>query len=91
MTADEQAIQGILQQIETAWNRYDSISLAAVFAEDANFIHIFGGTIGRAGCHKGGAPAHLRDDLQRQRCQFHATEHSLSAARCRRGILPRTR
>jgi len=49
VTADEQAIQGILQQIETAWNRYDSISLAAVFAEDANFIHIFGGQLdGRA-------------------------------------------
>lgn len=42
MTADEQVIQGIVQQIETSWNRYDSISLAAVFAEDANFIHIFG-------------------------------------------------
>ena len=40
MTADEQVIQGILQQIETAWNRYDSVSLAAVFAEDANFIRI---------------------------------------------------
>jgi uncharacterized protein (TIGR02246 family) len=49
VTADEQAIQGILQQIEAAWNRYDSISLAAVFAEDANFIQIFGGQLdGRA-------------------------------------------
>ncbi len=46
MTADEQAIQGILQQIETAWNRYDSMGLAAAFAEDANFIHIFGGQLG---------------------------------------------
>jgi len=42
MTADEQVINGILQQIETAWNRYDSVSLAAAFAEDANFIQIFG-------------------------------------------------
>ena len=49
MTADEQVIQGILQQIEGAWNRYDSVSLAAVFAEDANFIQIFGGQLdGRA-------------------------------------------
>jgi uncharacterized protein (TIGR02246 family) len=49
MTKDEQVIQGLLQQIETAWNRYDSINLAAVFAEDANFIHIFGGQLdGRA-------------------------------------------
>jgi hypothetical protein len=36
VTADEQVIEAILQQIETAWN--DSVSLAAVFAEDANFI-----------------------------------------------------
>ena len=42
MRADEQVIQGILQQIETAWNNYDSLSLAAVFTEDANFIQIFG-------------------------------------------------
>lgn len=49
MAADEQIIQGILQQIETAWNRYDSVSLAAVFAENANFIQIFGGQLdGRA-------------------------------------------
>ena len=49
MTADERAIQEILQQIETSWNRYDSISLAGVFAEDANFIQIFGGQLdGRA-------------------------------------------
>ena len=45
MRADEQVIQGILQEIETARNRYDSVSLAAVFAEDANFIKIFGGQL----------------------------------------------
>jgi uncharacterized protein (TIGR02246 family) len=45
VAADEQVIQGILQQIESAWNRYDSVSLAAVFAEDANFIQIFGGQL----------------------------------------------
>jgi uncharacterized protein (TIGR02246 family) len=45
MTADQQAIQGILQHLEAAWNRYDSASFAAVFAEDANFIHIFGGQL----------------------------------------------
>src|SRR5216117_3575085 len=99
MAAAEQVIQGILQQIETAWNRYDSISLAAAFAEDANFIQIFGcqlhpnlwGTVGRAGCHRGGAPAQLRDDLQRQPCQFRATKHPLSAPRCRGGIRPSAR
>jgi len=45
MTADERAIQAILQQFETAWNAYDSVSFAASFAEDANFIHIFGGQL----------------------------------------------
>ena len=45
MTTDEAAIQAILQQFETAWNAYDSVSLAALFAEDANFIHIFGGQL----------------------------------------------
>jgi len=45
MTTDEGAIQAILQQFETAWNAYDSVSLAALFAEDANFIHIFGGQL----------------------------------------------
>jgi len=44
MTTDEAAVQAILQQFETAWNAYDSVSLAALFAEDANFIHIFGGS-----------------------------------------------
>jgi uncharacterized protein (TIGR02246 family) len=43
MTTDEGAIQAILQQIDAAWNAYDSVSIAALFAEDANFIHIFGG------------------------------------------------
>jgi uncharacterized protein (TIGR02246 family) len=45
VTTDEQVIQGILQQLETSWNRYDSISFASAFAEDANFIHIFGGQL----------------------------------------------
>lgn len=45
MTTDEQVIQGILQQLETSWNRYDSISFASAFAEDANFTHIFGGQL----------------------------------------------
>jgi uncharacterized protein (TIGR02246 family) len=49
MTTDEQAIQEILKQFEAAWNRYDSVSIAALFVEDANFIHIFGGQLdGRA-------------------------------------------
>ena len=45
--ADERAIEGILQQLETAWNRYDSMSFAMAFTEDANFIQIFGGQLDR--------------------------------------------
>ena len=45
MTTDEGATQAILQQFETAWNAYDSVSIAALFADDANFIHIFGGQL----------------------------------------------
>ena len=45
MTTDEAAIQAILQQFETAWNAYDSVSIAVLFVEDANFIHIFGGQL----------------------------------------------
>jgi uncharacterized protein (TIGR02246 family) len=64
MTADEQVIQGILQHLETAWNRYDSVSFAAVFAEDANFIHIFGGQLdGRATIEA--AHRHIFDTMYR--------------------------
>src|SRR5207244_13486854 len=73
------------------WNRYYRVSLEAAVAEDANFIQYHWGTVGRAGCHRGGAPSHLRDDLQRQPCQFRATEHPLSAPRCRGGIRPSAR
>jgi uncharacterized protein (TIGR02246 family) len=45
MTTDEQAVQNILQQFETAWNHYDSVSIGALFVEDATFIHIFGGQL----------------------------------------------
>jgi len=45
MTKDEGAIQDILKQLETAWNAYDSVSFAAAFAEEADFIQIFGGQL----------------------------------------------
>jgi len=49
LTPDEGAIRNLLQQLELAWNRYDSVSWAALFAEDAGFIQIFGGQLdGRA-------------------------------------------
>ena len=45
MTPDEQSIHNILSQLENAWNAGDSQSFAACFAEDATFIHIFGGQL----------------------------------------------
>lgn len=49
MRSDEAAIQEILNRMEAAWNVYDSAALAALFAEDAVFIQIFGGQLdGRA-------------------------------------------
>ncbi len=43
--SDENAVQSILQQLEAAWNAYDSVGFASLFSEDANFIHIFGGQL----------------------------------------------
>ncbi len=45
MTIDEQAIHDILRQLESAWNSSDSAGFVTSFAEDANFIHIFGGQL----------------------------------------------
>jgi hypothetical protein len=42
----------------------------------------------RAAYYRGGPPAHLRDNLQRQPCQFCAREHPLFAPRCSGGIRP---
>jgi uncharacterized protein (TIGR02246 family) len=51
---DEKAIQVILQEIETAWNAYNSVGIAALFARDANFIQIFGGQLdGRSAIEAG--------------------------------------
>jgi uncharacterized protein (TIGR02246 family) len=49
VTADESAINAILQNLEAAWNSYDSVRWTALFADDATFIHIYGGQLdGRA-------------------------------------------
>ena len=45
MAPDEKAIQDVLQRIEAAWNAGDGKSYAAPFAEDADYIHIYGGHI----------------------------------------------
>src|SRR5664279_3466740 len=43
MTSDERALHGMVYQLEAAWNAADALAFAALFAEDADFIHILGG------------------------------------------------
>ncbi len=43
MTSDERALHGMVYQLETAWNAADAATFAALFVEDADFIHILGG------------------------------------------------
>jgi uncharacterized protein (TIGR02246 family) len=45
VTSDGQALHDIVKRIETGWNSHDSKSIAAVFAENANFIKIVGGQL----------------------------------------------
>ncbi len=40
---DEQALRGLVTKLESAWNRGDSVAWTALFAEDADLIHILGG------------------------------------------------
>ncbi len=54
MTSEERALHGMVYQLEAAWNAADSASFAALFAEDADFIHILGGYYtGRAAIEAG--------------------------------------
>jgi len=43
MTPDEKILHGMVYQLEAAWNAADATTFAALFAEDADFIHILGG------------------------------------------------
>ena len=48
MTTDEAAVQAILQQFETAWNAYDSVSLAGVVCGGCQLHpHLWGQLDGR--------------------------------------------
>lgn len=38
----EQAVEGLVRALETAWNRHDAHALAEPFAEDADFTNVFG-------------------------------------------------
>jgi uncharacterized protein (TIGR02246 family) len=39
---DRRAIESQLAALESAWNRHDAGAFAAVFAEDADFVNVFG-------------------------------------------------
>ena len=43
MTTEEPRLHQVVERLEVAWNNYDSVAWAALFAEDADFIHILGG------------------------------------------------
>ena len=54
MTSEERALHGMVYQLEAAWNAADSTGFAALFGEDADFIHILGGYYtGRAAIEAG--------------------------------------
>ena len=42
MANEEHALQRIVEQLEAAWNKGDSAAWTALFAEDADFIHVLG-------------------------------------------------
>lgn len=54
MNADENLLHELVKKLEVAWNASDSLSWAALFVEDADFIHILGGHFhGRAAIEQG--------------------------------------
>jgi uncharacterized protein (TIGR02246 family) len=54
MANEEQALQKIVEQLESAWNRGDSVAWADLFTEDADFVHILGGHfVGRTSIERG--------------------------------------
>ena len=55
--SDRQAIQGVMDRFEDAWNRHDAKAFAAVFAEDADFTNWRGtGASGRSKIEEFHAP-----------------------------------
>ena len=54
MTTEERPLHEVVAKLETAWNNYDSAGWSALFAEDADFIHILGGHFhGRSAIEQG--------------------------------------
>ena len=54
MNNEERILHAMVYQMEAAWNAADGAAYAALFAEDADFIHILGGYYtGRAAIEAG--------------------------------------
>jgi uncharacterized protein (TIGR02246 family) len=54
MATDEALLREVAAKLETAWNASNSVAWAALFAEDADFIHILGAHYtGRADIERG--------------------------------------
>jgi uncharacterized protein (TIGR02246 family) len=54
MTSEERALHGMVYHLEGAWNAADGAGFAALFADDADFIHLLGGYYtGRAAIEAG--------------------------------------
>jgi uncharacterized protein (TIGR02246 family) len=47
MTTAERPLYEIVEKLEAAWNNADSVAWTALFADDADFIHILGGHFNR--------------------------------------------
>jgi uncharacterized protein (TIGR02246 family) len=43
MTPEERPLYEIVEKLEAAWNRGDSVAWTELFADDADFIHVLGG------------------------------------------------
>jgi uncharacterized protein (TIGR02246 family) len=43
MTTEERPLHELVEKLETAWNVSNNVAWAALFAEDADFIHILAG------------------------------------------------
>ena len=54
MISNERPLCEIVEKLESAWNNGDGVAWAALFADDADFIHVLGGHFnGRADIERG--------------------------------------
>ena len=72
-----------MYQLEAAWNAADSTSFAALFAEDADFIHILGGYYTGRAAIEAGHRMIFGTIYKGSSSAVQRREDSVSAARCR--------